>query len=427
MTRRRVLIVAPHFAPINAPDGHRARIILPWLAESGWDPTVLAVRPERATAPTEPELTDTLPSDVRVHRVNALALATSRRFGLGNLGWRCLPWLWREGSRLLKAGDYNLVYFSTTQFACLPLGRWWRRRFGMPYVIDLQDPWHNTYYAGPGAPGPPGGWKYRFAALTTSAMESWTLRRCSHVITVSRQYIDDLKQRRPWFDATRTTVLPFGWSERDQLAAAAQSVPSSDPVTILYCGRVGDDMARLLRLLLAAFAEWRRRHPPSVHVHWDFVGTSYAENPRAGGVPTRLARELGISDLVFETPLRIGYLEAMARQQRSPANLILGSDDRAYSPSKIWSTLATGRPWLACVPADGTLADLLRPHDGAGLVLAVAGAGLTSDQTLRLARFFDELAGNQLVTAIPSPTLREFHADRMARKHAEIFDRIVTT
>ena len=41
----RVLIVSPHFPPVNAPDHQRVRMSLPYLGEFGWEGHVLAVVP----------------------------------------------------------------------------------------------------------------------------------------------------------------------------------------------------------------------------------------------------------------------------------------------------------------------------------------------------------------------------------------------
>ena len=42
----RVLIVSPHFPPVNAPDHQRVRMSLPYLGEFGWEGHVLTVAPE---------------------------------------------------------------------------------------------------------------------------------------------------------------------------------------------------------------------------------------------------------------------------------------------------------------------------------------------------------------------------------------------
>lgn len=374
---RRILIIAPHFAPVAAPDGHRARLLLPHLEESGWKATVLTVDPAAVAAPREEELLGTLPPGADIRRVRAFSLRLGRWLGIGNLGWRALPWIWREGSRLLRRGDFDLVYFSTTQFAVLPLGRLWLRRFGVPYVIDLQDPWRNDYYARTGV-RPPGGWKYRLASWQAARLEGWTLRRCAHVISVSPDYLTALAGRYPWFDARhRGTVIPFGWSERDLAlarAGVAEPARTAEPDTreLLYLGRIGDDMRPALLALFSAFADWRRRTTARTRIRFRFAGTSYA--PRAGrdSVVSRAAAETGVSDAVEESAARIGYLDALARMCSADALLLLGSDDPAYSPSKVWPVLATGRPSLAVTPETGVLAALLRTLAAAGTTLVSA-------------------------------------------------------
>src|SRR5947209_1086443 len=141
----RVLIISPHFPPLNAPDHQRVRMSLPYLHEFGWSATVLAVRPEAVTGGNlDPLLESTVPDDIVVKRVNAISPRVTRLVGLGNLGMRALPFLWRAGNRLLFGrdlrsrlqGKFDLVYFSTTQFPVMILGPIWKKKFGVPYVVD---------------------------------------------------------------------------------------------------------------------------------------------------------------------------------------------------------------------------------------------------------------------------------------------------
>lgn len=420
---KRVLIIAPHFAPVNAPDGQRARLLLPHLAAFGWECTVLAVDASAVAAPREDNLLATLPPDADVRRGPAVGLAAGRRFGVGNLGWRALPWLWREGSRLLASGRYDLVYFSTTQFACVPLGRWWRRRYGVPYVIDLQDPWRNDYYVRAGAPPPPGGWKYGFASRFAAVFERWTLRRCSHVISVSPDYLETLARRYPWFDSARGTVIPFGWSQRDLEIAARLAPPSAQTSadghrTLLSIGRIGADMQPCLQVLFAGFARWRAANPARADVRLRFIGTSY--DPRAGrdSPVTRAAGDAGIADAVEENPSRIGYLTALAAQQQADANLILGSADAGYSPSKIWPLLATRRPRLAVAPAGSVLADLLSRHPAGGTLIQT---GPTSD-IVAVAEWFDLFSSQRLPAPGEDELLSGLEAFALSRRHAAVFN-----
>src|SRR5947209_4848059 len=174
---RRVLIISPHFPPVNAPDHQRIRMSLPYLGEFGWEATVLAVKAECVEGATlDPLLQKTTPYEIEVIRVGAVSSKLTRYLGLGSLAVRALPFLWRSGNRLLEPENkqqttdevqqarkkIDLVYFSTTQFPVTILGPIWKRRFGVPYVVDFQDPWLDDYYRRTGTPPPGGKLKYAF-------------------------------------------------------------------------------------------------------------------------------------------------------------------------------------------------------------------------------------------------------------------------
>src|SRR5690606_28947403 len=138
------------------------RMSLPHFVAAGWEVVVLAADDDRPLAPVEPELLGTVPAAVRVVRVPVFSRRWTARLGVNNLGWRLFPFLHAAARRLLRVERFDLVYFSTTQFAVLPLGRLWWQSTGVPYVIDLQDPWLSDYYERSGV-APPGRWKYRTA------------------------------------------------------------------------------------------------------------------------------------------------------------------------------------------------------------------------------------------------------------------------
>ena len=144
---RRVLIVSPHFPPVNAPDMQRARMALPYLRASGWEPVVLAVAPEMIEGGVlEPLLEETYPADIRIVRVRGIPARATRWAGIGSLWLRCGRALRAAGDGLLRRERFDLVFFSTTQFDAFSLGPRWKAMFGVPYVLDYQDPWVNDYY-----------------------------------------------------------------------------------------------------------------------------------------------------------------------------------------------------------------------------------------------------------------------------------------
>ncbi|MCF3648681.1 glycosyltransferase [Synoicihabitans lomoniglobus] len=412
----RLLFVAPHFPPTNAPDGQRLRILLPEFVTAGCECTVLSARPEDCLAPVENELMESLPTEGWTHHQIA---ARAAKWGVRNIGLRIKSHLGRHAEELLKKQQFDVVYFSTTQFACLPLALDWLDRFGLPYVIDLQDPWVNDYYERPGAPPPPGGWKHRFARWAAQRQEPRVLRRCSHLVSVSADYVTTLSRRYAWFKPEHGTVIPFGWSVRDQLIARAKPVAQSSKPVIRYIGRVGDDMAALLDKLFAHVAIWKNHRASDLPLPtWEFIGTSYA-GTSGGGVVQAAAARHGLSAHVSEQPERIGYFDGLARLQSAWANLVLGSDDLGYSPSKTWPLLATGRPWLAMTHSQSVIHNLL-PRDSSG------GCVLSDHRNpgAALGAFLDCICREYPSQTTLPACLTGLASTQLAKSHLEIFNRV---
>lgn len=364
----RVLIVSPHFPPINAPDHQRVRMSLPYFEEFGWEPHVLTVQPECVEGVRDRLLEQTVPDRIPVMRTGALSVKLTRRLGLGNLSLRCFPYLLKVGNLYLAKQKFDLVYFSTTAFAVMALGSMWQRRFGVPYVLDFQDPWLSDYYQRPDAPQPPGGkFKYGFSQFLARRLEPDAMRRVSHVISVSPEYPKTLLQRYSWLRPSQFTVLPFGAPEKDFEQLPALNVRQSifdrhdGKRHWVYVGRGGGDMALALRALFTAIQSNRQKNPARWHsVKLHFVGTSYAPGNLAVKTVEPIAQELGVADLVEEHPHRIAYFEALQALVDSDAILLIGSDDRSYTASKLYPCVLAKKPILAMFHRQSSVVEILQ-------------------------------------------------------------------
>ena len=125
---KKIIIISPHFPPVNAPDMHRIRQSLPYLQEFGWSPTVFAVDPEYVETSQDNLLLESLPPQTEIHRVKALSTSLTRIFGLGNLGIRSYVSLKNAVDRYLSENKVDLIYFSTTVFVSVALGPHWQRK-----------------------------------------------------------------------------------------------------------------------------------------------------------------------------------------------------------------------------------------------------------------------------------------------------------
>src|SRR5229473_8333679 len=374
--QRHVLIVSPNFPPINAPDHQRVRMSLPHLEEFGWRATVLAVSPEYVEGLEDPLLLETVPGTTRVIRTRALSAKRIRRLGVGNLALRAFPFLKREGDRLLSTEQFDLVFFSTTAFPVMALGRSWLKRWGVPYVLDFQDPWLSDYFSDR-ADRPPGGhFKYGLSQKLARLLEPYSVKKASHIITVSPAYRESLLQRYLWLSSDRFTVLPFGAAENDFAVLRSfdfkQNVfdPQDGKRHWVYVGAGGTAMTFSIRSFFQALGRVRRngggRELENLMIH--FIGTDYAAGDRARETFRPVAAEYGVADIVNEMPNRIPYFEALKCLGDAEALIVPGSDDPGYTASKICAYVMANKPMLAIFHEDSSAVEVLRDA-GVGTVV----------------------------------------------------------
>ena len=377
----RVLIVSPNFPPTNTPDMQRVRMSLRYFGEFGWHPHVLAVAPS-GHEPIEPLLARTVPRDVSVERVRSIPLAWSRAFGVGNVALRALPFLYAAGSRLIAKEHIDLVYFSTTMFLAMPLGRLWRRRFGVPYVLDIQDPWLSDYYeTHPDAAPPP---KYSLARRLHAVLEPWTMRDVGGIVAVSDAYIDTLRRRYPWIAEEACATIPFAASRADFDLLDSHPQPNrlftraDATLNGVYLGRGGDDMSPALRMLFGALAAGRRSAPELFQlIKLYFVGTDYAPDDRARKTVEPIAAEFGLAGCVQEQTARVPYFQALQMMRDADFLVLVGSDDPAYTASKVYPYLLARKPVVAVAHERSSMVPVLSA--ARGIVVATLPNETASD------------------------------------------------
>lgn len=351
---RKVLIISPHFAPTNAPDMQRVRLALPYLRSFGWEPVVLAIDPSMIEGGVnDPVLEKTYPADIRVIRVRGIPPSYTRWSGIGSLWLRCGRALRAAGERLLREEKFDLVFFSTTQFDAFPLGPVWKRRFGVPYVLDYQDPWFNDYYQRTKTRPPGGRVKFAFAQLRARLSEPTALREAGGLIAVSAAYGTTLARNYPWFEAARMILLPFG-AAREDIEIARTHTPAKPLVPFgdgrlhyIYAGRCGPDMSISLTTIFRAFKRYLTSHPDeAARVRFHFIGTDYAPPPLGREWAMPIAHSEGIADYVSEHCYRVPYFDALHYLVKSDGLLAVGSNDPTYSASKIFPYILARRPML---------------------------------------------------------------------------------
>src|SRR5690606_2574433 len=108
---------------------------------------------------------------------------------------------------------FDLIYFSTTAFHVMALGPGWKRKFKVPFVLDIQDPWRNDFYLDkPASQRPP---KFFIAYNIDKYLEAKTVPFADGIISVSKAYCDKFIKRYPAISEKMCRVITFGAAEND--------------------------------------------------------------------------------------------------------------------------------------------------------------------------------------------------------------------
>lgn len=422
---KRVLIISPYFPPTNAADMQRVRMSLSYFREFGWEAEVVTVDEQYSDMGKDELLTSSIPDDIIVHKVKALNKTWTSKIGLGSIALRSLWYYKRDVNRLLKSCKYHLVYFSTTQFPVCILGAHWKKRWNVPYLIDMQDPWHSDYYQDKNKADRPA--KYWFSYRLNKYLEPIAMNSVDGLISVSNAYIDDLKNRYPVIKDIPASTITFGAFATDLQIAKdnAHRYPNllnSDTVNLVYIGRGGADMHPAITPVFNALQQAKADGDQSLRkIKIYFIGTSYAPDGQGVATIMPLAKKFGVDDQVVEITDRISFYHALVTMQQADALLITGSDDPKYSASKIYPYLLSQKPVLAIFISQSPIRDILNEY-GCEFSLSYDNDGTVDD----VRNFLNRLAEDHLpVPAYNEDAMNKYSARNITKEQCAMFELVL--
>lgn len=421
----RVLIISPFYPPVNTPDMHRIRISIPIMRQLGHEVMVVAVRPGCSEAETDPVLEDYY-SDDNVIKVGAFPSGITRKFGLGNLGYRSFFQYRRSVKRILKDQSFDLVYFSTTVFPVMALGPYWKRKFKIPFVLDMQDPWRNDFYLSkPRNERPP---KYWIAHAFNTVLERYTMKRADGIISVSPAYPDTLRKR--YHSTWPSEVIPFSASSAD--FDLVRRISLENPLFIreakvryvVYTGAVTPGMPVPIRVMLHAFKNY-------ISVTGDkairllFVGTTYEKGEGVRPRVLPVAEQAGMGEYVQEHPGRVGYFHTIKVLLDADLIIFPGSLDAGYTASKIFPYVLSEKPVFAVSHEKSSTSSILRECNTGPVVTFSGEKELLARQNEinnKLAEMLSDLPSR---ASIDFAHYNKYSEETMARKQVAFFSKIL--
>lgn len=425
-------IIAPDFPPSSLPSAVRVRLFASHLEEFGWRPIVITTAPEYYECPVDSDNERLLPPGLEVIRTRALPARWMRCFGIGDVGMRSLWHHWRVIRRLCRARSIELLFISVPPYVTMILGRIAFLRFGIPYVIDYQDPWiTEVYWRMPRSERPR---KWPLAYAMARLLEPFAIGRASHITGVSEGTTRAVMERYPELAGTGATALPFGTeaSDFDFLRAHRRTNACFDSTDgmlhLVYAGVCIPGMYPALRGLFGGLQILRERNPAlAARLRVHFVGTSYSSAPAAPRAEP-IAAEFGVDNMLHEVTGRVAYLDALQILLDATALLVVGTDEPHYSASKIYPYALSGRPILAILHEESSAVQSLSALAPARILTFSDGRPAerqTEEAAVRLEALLTENQGAIAGGNIDSSDASEHTARAMTGKLAAIFDQVV--
>jgi len=425
--RRRVLIVSPYFPPSTVAGVHRARHLAAHLPAAGWEPTVLCVDEAYHTERLDPGLANLLPTGIDIVKVPALPASRMKYLGIGDIGIRAFPYLWRALQEVVPARKIDVVMITGSPFYPFLLARQVKRQLGRPVVLDFQDPWVSKW-GGSRTPLTKAWAAHQLARW----LEPFAVECADFITSVSERQNDEFAERYPAFPHERLAAVPIGGDANDYIylrahpPAEREVIMPMDAINMSYVGTMLPRSEPLLNTVFAAIAKlaasdekWVRR------LRLNFVGTSNQPSGFGAFKVKAVAEKYGIGRFVSETPQRVPYLQAIDVLANSQALILIGSDEPHYTASKIYPALLSGRPILALFHQASSAFHILQRAGGARVF------GFNTHEELEtmtdtIANALREIALTpETVGASDRSVVSAYEASVIAARYATIFNRIV--
>jgi hypothetical protein len=428
-----VIIVTPHFPPSTLAGVHRARHLAKHLPAHGWRPIILRVDEREYTETPDPELAALVPEGVAQVRVGAMPAPLMRRIGVGDIGLRAFWPIARALRRTIEAEKPEAVMITGSPYYPMMLARMVRRRFGLPVLLDFQDPWVSERATTSPLSRRAGWSKAEMAHRLALLLEPRAVREADFITSVSDIQNAEMMTRHAWLRADRMAAIPIGGDPEDFDRLRA-SPPAKTQVSLdrgrfnfSYVGTCLPRAAPLLRRLFQAIAALRVDKPSlAAQFRFNFVGTSNQPDDRTTYRVKPLAIAECVGDLVAETPQRVPFLEALSILANSDALLLIGSDEPHYTASKIYPALMSGRPFLSLFH-DVSSAHTILARVGGGYAFSFGTEEELGMLVPQIAQGLARLASapDDLGEADPE-IYAPYTAKRVAGQFAAIFDRLAS-
>jgi glycosyltransferase involved in cell wall biosynthesis len=333
-----ILVIAPSFPPINAPDGHRMRHFMQYANGSN-QYVVLTMRPEQVAFPVDEYLLQGISERIKVIRLAPKSFNWPKVFRINNRVVQSISAFYEAILKVHKQNKIDLIICSSTSYPITYAAFKARRKLGIPYVVDMQDPWRSDHYLKVPASQRPA--KFWFSYVFDAILERVVLPNAAGFITVNPKYVSDIIERYA-LKPMPSLTLSFAASLIDfEIAKALPQEIKKDEretIQIVYVGRINYSMHKSFDLFFEILKLIKEN---GIHFSLSLIGTSYSAKPDKESNVDYLIEKHHLQNSVKQEPNRIGYFQSLRYLMDADVLFLPSSSDQKYNPSKWANVLAS--------------------------------------------------------------------------------------
>ena len=344
---KRVLLVTGYFPPCATSGTHRGVAFARHLPANGWQVAVIAP-PSDTWEKNDPGLMRQVPRETRLHHVPYPEGIGARIAGRFAHYEQWLPPAWRCIRRVIADFQPDVLLTTSPPTSINYLGVLARRRFAIPWVADLRDPWTTNRPAGTKGP-------------LQTGIDLWgeglMMRHADLVLANTPSCRTGLQQQFP-YAAEKIAVMTNGYDPID-LPARAKDPQQPGVVTLLHAGAfyLGRDPRPLMSVLGELDAA---RDPAMPRLRLKLLG-------RLDG-NIDLAAYIRDNDLghIVDAAGEVDHQQVMTAI--ADADILLAFQGPGYSnsiPAKLYEYLAAGKPILQLADPGGDIGWMLEKSGAA--------------------------------------------------------------
>ena len=351
MTRRKILLVAFHFPPIQGSTGTTRTVAFSrFLEELGWNVQVLTIRPS-AYERTSHENDDLIPVGVSVKR----SWGVDTRSSLSAMGRYplilAIPDRWQswiagaylDGSKIIRSWRPDVIMTTYPIPSAHVIGILLKKKFKLPWVAEFRDPMLQDKYPDTSLQR----WAY-------GKIERAVFRAADEIVVTTDLCRQTYSDRYPDFPSSRITTISNGYDpEIFSRSAPKNNRQEQSRVVLLHSGllypheRNPDQFFEAVRQLAAdGFLN-------PADVEFRFRASSNEDTY------TKKTKVLGIEKFITFLP-NISYVEALEEMQSVDALMIFQADNSSEQiPAKIYEYFYCRKPVLGLTDPTSATGQLL--------------------------------------------------------------------